>query len=104
MKNTNNKLRAVALPGLGMRPQRTSYTQRQDNEGFEVPNGVVVQCPCSAWDDSGKVMAEADTLEELIQLKLENPGMTRAAALEWALEMRRMYQPNDKDVQPKERQ
>lgn len=41
-------------------------------------------------------MVEADKLEELIQLKLENPGMTREAALEWALEMRRLYAPNDK--------
>jgi hypothetical protein len=45
----------------------------------------------SAWVQSGKVMAEADQLEELIQLKMENPGITREAAMEWALEMRRLY-------------
>lgn len=46
MKNTSNKLRAVALPGLGMRPQRTAYTQRKDNEGFEVPNGEIYKLAC----------------------------------------------------------
>ena len=51
----------------------------------------------SAWEQSGAVMAEADKLEELVQLKLENPGMTREAALEWALEMRRLYSPNGAD-------
>jgi hypothetical protein len=47
----------------------------------------------TAWEKAVKVLAEADKLEELIQLKLETPGVTREAALEWALEMRRMYAP-----------
>lgn len=38
-------------------------------------------------------MREADVLEELIQLKLENPGTTREQALAWALEMRALYSP-----------
>jgi len=46
-----------------------------------------------AWVQSGRVMARAAVLEELIQLKLENREMTREAALEWALELRRLYEP-----------
>lgn len=38
-------------------------------------------------------MAEAEVLEQLIQLKLENPNTTRESALKWALEMREIYQP-----------
>ena len=57
-------------------------------------------CSCDGWtavepDTPAAVMAEADKLEELIQLRLENPGMTREAALEWAMEMRRLYSPNN---------
>ena len=52
-------------------------------------------CPAgSAWTESGDVMREADLLEELIQLRLERPGETREAALQWALDMRRRYTPN----------
>ena len=29
-----------------MRAQRTAYTQRQDNEGFEVPNGEIYKLAC----------------------------------------------------------
>ena len=47
----------------------------------------------SAWEDSGIIMAEAEVLEQLIQLKLENPNTTRESALKWALEMREIYQP-----------
>lgn len=48
----------------------------------------------SAWTQSGGVMCEAELLEELIQLRLERPGETREAALQWALDMRRHYTPN----------
>lgn len=65
-----------------------------DNDGtakpFDAAHG-------SAWREACAVVDEADKLEELIQLKLENPGMTRKASLEWAIEMRRMYSPNAKD-------
>lgn len=60
------------------------------------------ECPCCgksfALEQSGVVMAEADKLEELIQLKLENPGVSRAQALEWAMEMRQRYTPNKVDM------
>ena len=46
-----------------------------------------------AWKESGAVMAEADKLEELIQLKMERPGVCREEALKWALEMRAVYTP-----------
>jgi hypothetical protein len=45
------------------------------------------------WQQSGRVMADADVLEELIQLKLENPSTTREQALAWALEMKALYSP-----------
>jgi len=45
------------------------------------------------WEESGRVMVEADELEELIKLHMENLGMTREKALAWALEMREVYRP-----------
>lgn len=62
--------------------------------GRDPAEGSLARPAGSAWARTGVVMAEADKLEELIQLKLQNPGMTREAALEWALEMRRLYSPN----------
>ena len=44
-------------------------------------------------------MAEADKLEELIQLRLERPGETQEHALQWALDMRQRYTP-EKNAQP----
>lgn len=50
----------------------------------------------SAWEESGIVMAEAELLEQLIQLKLENPNTTREDALKWALEIRKIYRSKNK--------
>ncbi len=63
------------------------------NTPTTLPPDRLAPTPCSIWAANGAVMAEADQLEELIQLKLENPGMTREAALEWAMEMKRIYKP-----------
>jgi hypothetical protein len=47
----------------------------------------------TAWQASGRVMREADLLEELIQTKLENSRTSREQALAWALEMMALYAP-----------
>lgn len=38
------------------------------------------------WERINAIFAEADILEELIQLRLEKPGETRESAKEWAKE------------------
>jgi hypothetical protein len=50
------------------------------------------------WNQSGRVIAEADTLEELIRLRMERPGVTREQALEWALAMRAIYGPEKSSI------
>ena len=46
------------------------------------------------WQESGRVTREAELIEELIQVKLENPGTTREQALAWALQMKALYSPH----------
>ena len=56
----------------------------------------LAQAQGSAWQQVNAVFAEADKLEELIQIRLEAPGETRAGAMAWAKEMYQRYSPNTK--------
>ena len=50
--------------------------------------------PGSAWQRVNAVMAAADTLEELIRLRMERRGETEASAMKWAKEMYQRYSSN----------
>jgi hypothetical protein len=94
-EHTERGFKCVGAPGRFSHPRLGYHSTGEEHVFTDIPEArdyeVVKQL--TAWQQSGDVMREVDLLEELIQLRLERPGETRESALQWAMDMRRVYAP-----------